>query len=190
MPGPDLRLVVPALLLVAAACSNASLLTLPPPPPGQPKAEVAANSQAPLETAVIVPGTPTGVYALVARGALGCWFGADGPLKPSHVFEAEAEPPAKGGAAEIVLYERDETLRDKRGARALRVAIASSSTSVRVGTTVIRMDPQTAQHMTKDVEVWARGGSGCQLRAHMQPPPAPVQEAAKAKSSSAGGKKR
>jgi hypothetical protein len=110
-------------------------------------------------------------------------------LKPSHVFEAEAEPPAKGGAAEIVLYERDETLRDKRGARALRVAIASSSTSVRVGTTVIRMDPQTAQYMTKDVEVWARGGSGCQLRAHMQPPAALVQEAAKAKSSSAGKKR-
>jgi hypothetical protein len=190
MHGPRLRSIFPALLLTATACSNASLLTLPPPPPGQPKAEVAGSAQVPLETAVIVPGTPTGVYALVARGALQCWFGADGPLKPSHVFEAEAEPPAKGGAAEIVLYERDETLRDKRGARALRVAIASASTSVRVGTTVIRLDARTAQHVVRDVEVWARGGSGCELRAHMQPPPPPVQEASKGKSGSAGGKKR
>jgi hypothetical protein len=190
MHGRSFRLILPGCLLLASACGSASQLTLPAPPVGQPTAEVTGGAQVPVETAVIVPGTPTAVYALVARGALQCWFGADGPLKPTHVFEAEAEPPAKGGGAEITLYERDEALRDKRGARALRVAIASSSDSVRVGTTVIRLDPQTAQHMVKDVEIWARGGSGCELRAHMQPSPAPVQEASKGKTGSPGGKKR
>jgi hypothetical protein len=189
MRWPGLRSIFLALLPMAAACSNASLLSLPPPPQVQPEAEV-ADKRVPVETAVIVPGTPTGVYSQVARGALQCWFGADGPLKPSHVFEAEAEPPAKGGAAEIVLYERDETLRDKRGARALRVAIASASNSVRVATTVMRLEARTAQHMTKDVEVWARGGQGCELRAHMQPAPPSAQEASKGKSGSPGGKKR
>jgi hypothetical protein len=136
----------------------------------------------------MVTGTPTAVYALVARGALGCWFGADGPLKPTHVFEAEAEPPAKGGAAEIVLYERDESLRDKRGPRALKVAFASVSTNVRVGVTVIKMDPQLAQLMVKDVEVWARGGSGCQVRTLLPaPPPAAV---GKDKGGSPAGKRR
>ena len=189
MHGAGIRSILPVLLLSATACSNASL-TLPPPPQAGLKTEAADTGQVPLETAVIVSGTPTSVYAQVARGALQCWFGADGPLKPTHVFEAEAEPPAKGGAAEIVLYERDETLRDKRGARALRVVIASSSSSVRVGTTVIRMNPQMAQDVTKDVEAWARGGSSCQLRARMQPPAAPAPEPAKAKVSSPGVKTR
>jgi hypothetical protein len=163
-----------------AACSNAAQPTLPPPPQGLPPgslgAEAAAGSQVPLETAVIAPGTPTEVYTLVARGALNCWFGADGPLKATHVFEAAAEPPANGGAAEIVLYERDETLRDKRGARALRVEITSSQTRVRVGITVIRFGPPLARAMSKDVATWARGGSGCEVRGVLPPPPpqAPV----------------
>jgi hypothetical protein len=182
------RSILPALLLAAAGCSGTSVMTLPPPPQGQLEPGVAGASQVPLETTVIVPGTPTEVYSLVARGALGCWFGADGPLKPTHVFEAEAQPPANGGAAEIVLYERDESLRDKRGPRALRVDIVSSPPSVRVGITSIRMDPQMAQHMTKDVEVWARGGSGCELRKDLPPPP--VKEAAKIKPGLPPGRKR
>ena len=169
------RSILPALLLALTGCNNAAPLTLPSAPQGlpqgPPKAEVAGGSQVPLETAVIVAGSPTGVYALIARGALNCWFGADGPLKPTHVFEAEAQPPASGGAAEIVLYERDETLRDKRGARALRVQIAGSETSVRVGTSVIKIAPPLAQAMSKDVETWARGGSGCEVRAALPPPP-------------------
>jgi len=52
-------------------------------------------------------GHARALYELVARGALGCWFGAGGPLKTSHVFQAEAAPPAEGGAAEIVLHERE-----------------------------------------------------------------------------------
>jgi hypothetical protein len=164
------RSVLPALLLVLSGCGNAAQLSLPPPTTQSLKAE-ADGSRVPLETAVIVNGSPTGVYALIARGALNCWFGADGPLKPTHVFEAEAQPAASGGAAEIVLYERDETLRDKRGSRSLRVQIASLETRVRVGTSVIKIAPPLAQAMSKDVETWARGGSGCEVRAALPPPP-------------------
>src|SRR5262245_46643841 len=65
----------------------------------------------PHETSVIVAGTPTGVFTQVAQGALGCWFGANGSLKASHIYRAGAEPPAKGGDAEIVIHERDVSLR-------------------------------------------------------------------------------
>jgi hypothetical protein len=188
MSGPFRRLLAPTLLVVASACSSPSL-TLAPQPQSQPQIETAATSQAPVETVLIAPGTPTGVYALVARGALGCWFGADGPLKPTHVFEAAAEPPANGGAAEIVLYERDESLRDKRGARAFRVAFATSSASVRVGVTAIRMEPQLGKLMIKDVEVWAQGGSGCQVRT-LFPPPPPAPAVGKGRSGSPAGKRR
>ena len=162
------------LVLLAGACASSSLPTLPP---SQPPAETGdiAGSRGAYEAAFITPGTPTGVYTLVARGALGCWFGAGGPLKATHVFQAEAEPPTKGGAAEIVLHERDVTLRDQRGVRAYRISFVSDATGVRVGTSALKIEPQLAQLMAKDVGAWARGGSSCELRSIMPPaPPAPV----------------
>src|SRR5262245_21761566 len=62
------------------------------------------------ETATTVPGDPTSIYTLVARGIHACWFGAGGPLSNSHVFRAEAQSPTKGGQAEIMIHERDVAL--------------------------------------------------------------------------------
>ena len=113
---------------------------------------------APFETTTIAAGTPTEVYAQVAGGALRCWFGADGPLKASHVFHAEAAPPAQGGAAEIVLHERDASLRDQRGPRAFRVAFTGDPGGVRVAITTIKVAAPLGELMVRDVVVWASGG--------------------------------
>jgi len=121
----------------------------------------------------MVSGTPTEVYALVARGILGCWFGADGPLKGSHVFQAEADPPAKGGGAEVVLHERDHSLPDQRGSRAYRISFAREAGGVLVGMSALRFEAALAQAMAKDVEGWAKGDAGCRMRA-LLPPQAPV----------------
>jgi hypothetical protein len=161
---------------LAGGCTSASLPALlgPPEPgrtgPDQPGSILAASG--PYETAAIVSGTPTQVYALVARGALACWFGPGGPLKASHVFRAAAEPPAKGGTAEIVIHERDRSFRDQRGVQAYRIAFASEIGGVRVGTTALKFEPARAQAMAKDVEIWAKGGSSCRLPGPMPPSPA------------------
>jgi hypothetical protein len=170
MQGPGSISIIPVLLLATAACTS-SLPTLPPSSQPAPQADNAEISQVPAEVVSIVPGTPTDVYALVARGALRCWFGADGPLKPTHVFHAEAESPAKGGAAEMVLHERDETMRDKRGARAFRVSLAGVPAGVRVAIAMPRMEQQLAQLMAKDVTAWTKGGTDCEMRKHMPPQP-------------------
>lgn len=132
----------------------------------------------------MVQGTPTEVYSLVARGALGCWFAANGPLKATHVFHADAAPPSQGGLAEIVLHERNPSVRDQRGARAFHVAFASDVAGVRVRVTVIKVAQTLAEPMVRDVEVWARGGAGCQAR-ELGPPQtaAPLQPTAKTKTS-------
>lgn len=170
MPRPDFIAIIPVLLLATAACTTATLPTLPPPQPA-PQAGHAETSQAPAEVVSIVPGTPTEIYALVARGAHRCWFGADGPLKPTHVFHAEADSPASGGTAEMVLHERDETLRDKRGTRAFRVSFSSAPAGVRLAIAAPKMEQQLAQLMTKDVAAWAKGGTDCEVRRQMPPPP-------------------
>lgn len=135
-----------------------------------------------VDTTIIAQGTTTEAYAQVAQRALRCWFGADGPLKATHVFNAEAASPAEGGAAEIFLQERDTTMRDQRGNRAFRVSFAAEVTGVRIGVTNLKMTDPLAQLMVRDVETWARGGEGCQARA-LSPPqvaaPAPLQPPAK-----------
>ena len=147
------------------------------------------SGQTPVETAIIVPGTPTEVYLLVARGALGCWLAANGPLKTTHVFRAEAAPPSQGGLAEIVLHERDGSLRDQRGARAFQVKFAGDAAGVRVEVTVVKIAPALAELMVKDVEAWARGATGCQAQA-LSPPQtsAPMQPSAKTKTSRGGAR--
>jgi hypothetical protein len=137
----------------------------------------------------MVPGSPTDAYAQVARGVLRCWFGADGPLKATHVFHAEAEPPAQGGAAEIVVHERDEEQRDKRGPRAFRVHFSTEQAAVRVAVTAPKMEKQLAEVMTRDVEAWAKGGSDCGLRRQVPPMVMPVaDERTKGTSSSSPGR--
>jgi hypothetical protein len=137
--------------------------------------------QEPTRTTLIAKSTPTGVYEIVARGALGCWFGANGPLKPTHVFHAEADPPAAGGAAEIVLHERDTAYPDQRGPRAFRVTFAGTPGGAQVGIANLKMATPLGDAMTKDVETWAAGGEGCGVRRLYPPPPPPEKAKGKAK---------
>jgi hypothetical protein len=117
------------------------------------------------ETTIIAAGTPTEVYALLARHALRCWFGADGPLKATHIFHADAASPTAGGAADIVLQERDPAFSDRRGPRAFRIAITGDAAGVRVGISNLRMSEPLGGLMVKDAETWARGGERCETRA-------------------------
>jgi hypothetical protein len=95
------------------------------------------------------------------------------------VFQAEAAPPAKGGAAEIVIHERDTSFRDQRGVRAYRISFSGEATGVRVGMTALKFETKLAQAMARDVENWAKGGAGCQLRALLPPPPPPAGKTVK-----------
>jgi hypothetical protein len=170
------------LLLAALAAGGCTAANFPVLPALPSIAQTGGGVQAqpgPYETSWVVAGTPTVVFAQVARGALGCWFAADGPLKASHVYRAEADPPAKGGTAEIGVFERDSSTRDQRGPRAYRVAMTTEGSGVRVAATALKFDQALAQAMARDVESWAKGESGCQLRALLPPPapPTPVRTA-------------
>src|SRR5262245_35396978 len=107
------RAVTIALMLtiasLAAGCTAANMPKIPllSPPAADTDAEAtsavpaAPVASGPIEMSLIAPGTPTGVFTQVAHEALRCWFGAGGPLKATHVYRADAQPPAKGGNAVI-----------------------------------------------------------------------------------------
>jgi hypothetical protein len=149
----------------AAGCSSSGAPTLPPPGTIETAATPHASSTAAVETTIIVPGTATEAYTLVAHGALRCWLAPDGPLKGTHIFRAAADSPTQGGAAEIVLHERDITLGDQRGPRAFRIAFVSDASGVRVTIVNLKMPDGIAPFMVRDAETWARGGEGCLARA-------------------------
>ena len=172
-------LLVVALAALAGACTSAGLPQVPGKS-GQIETSAANSTQSlptPVETVTTAPGEPTEVYALVARGIHACWFGAAGPLRGTHVFHAQARPPAQGGQAEIVIHERDVATREQRGPQALRVSFESAVGGSRVGIAALKLPPGFGEPMARDVEEWSKGRSGCQLRASLpQPEVAPAQK--------------
>jgi hypothetical protein len=108
-----------------------------------------------------IVGAPTDVYARVARGAMACWFGTDGPLKAEYIYHAEARPASQGGTAEIVIHEIDRASDNPRGLRAYRVVIKPSGDISAVTIENLKLPEPLAAGMEKDVRRWAAGAVGC-----------------------------
>lgn len=106
-------------------------------------------------------GSPTEVYTRVARGALTCWFGASGPLKGPYIYHADAEPPSKGGRADIVIRNRDANAADPRSLRAFRVGISPDSDGTRVDVENATIPEPLATRLGADARRWAAGEEGC-----------------------------
>jgi len=179
------------LALLAGACASSGLPRVATSS-GQIETSTAGTSdrvaQA-YEAATTIVGDPTSLYTLVARGIHACWFGAGGPLSNTHVFRAEADSPTKGGQAEIIIHERDVSLTDQRGPQAVRISFENTAGVVRVATKVLKVPPGYGEPITRDVETWAKGGAGCQLRASFPQPSATTAQKAPGKPSAKPGAK-
>lgn len=106
-------------------------------------------------------GTSTEIYERVARGALTCWLGASGPLKNTHVFHAVSQPARKGGLSQIVLSEKAENTKSKRGAQAARITIQPSGSTAAVSFENVRLRDTLADRFNADVHRWAADNEGC-----------------------------
>ena len=83
-PGPIRAGIIAAVSVLAAGCTSDSVPELPS------IGDITGN----LSPAAPVVGPPTEIYARLARGAMACWFGNDGPLKSNYIFHGEAAPPS------------------------------------------------------------------------------------------------
>jgi hypothetical protein len=106
-------------------------------------------------------GSATEVYTRVARGALTCWFGAAGPLKGPYIYHADAEPPSKGGRAEIVIRTRDKDAADPRSLKAFRVGIQPGGQGTQIEVENVKIAEPLAARLTSDVQRWAADQEGC-----------------------------
>ena len=130
-------------------------MTLPSlPSVGSISAIGAGSSERPLGSAIEL-------YSRIGRGAVACWFGANGPLKLSYIYHADAEPPSRGGKAEIIIHQREPGQPNPRGAKAYWVAIEPSGETATLQTENLKMPDAMGKGMTEDVERWSKGETAC-----------------------------
>lgn len=135
-------------VVLLAGCSGASLPTLPLPP-----------------LSAAYPHPPPEIYARIARGALGCWFAAAGPLKRTHIFHADVAPPSDNAGAEIVIHERDPNAESPRSIRAYRIVITRAPEGTFVAGENLKLPATLAASMDDDIHRWAKGKVGCNTQA-------------------------
>lgn len=161
------RIVLVVAIVTAAGlagCAGGTLETAGLPTPSQlklPEAPKLSDIELPKASKPVV-GTPTEVYERVGRGAVSCWLGAGGPLKGTHIFDAAAEPAHKGGAAEIVIRERDDNAPNPRSVRAYRISIQpGGNDTATVEVENLKLPDALSRQMKSNVEAWSAGEEGC-----------------------------
>lgn len=136
-----------------------------------------------------VDGTPSTVYGLIASGASRCWFAPTGQLKKNYVFHADADSPARGGAAEIAVHERDAVSGRPWGLRVFKVQLKPTGEQSVIDVENIKMPEPMAGQMRADVFDWAQGGKGCRLMPlELEPPAVAVKSKKKVKTKTVAAK--
>lgn len=200
-----------SVALVLGGCAggggDAPALTLPEMPK-MPDLSAVSSITAPAEEAP--QGSATELYTRIARGAVGCWFATNGPLKKGYIYHAEADAPSRGGKAEITIHVRDMAQPNPRGPKAFKVTIdPKDEASAVLASENLKMPEPMAEAMKADIGRWSHGELGCKgattatgwapedHTASIAPPPAPkgaskkpAKKAAAAKSAPATATKK
>jgi hypothetical protein len=171
-------LSAPLAAAILSACAGAGQQAQPLSLPKLPS--VGSISEA-IPAAMGQPvGSATDIYARIAQGAMGCWFGANGPLKKDYIFHASADAPSRGGKAQIVIHQRDPTQPNPRGAKAYQINIdPTGESSATIKTENLKMTDAFATAMTGDVGRWSKSDQGCAENSTVvgwvPAPPAPAE---------------
>jgi hypothetical protein len=130
-----------------------------------------------------VSGPPAEIYRRIASGSARCWFAPRSPLKTTHIFHADADPPAKGGAVEAAVMVRDPAAPKPWGPRAFRVMLTADGDYTAIEVQNLSMSAEVASLMRADVFHWAQNGQQCKLKPPPEEagPPPPPAKAAKVK---------
>jgi hypothetical protein len=105
----------------------------------------------------IATSKPVDAYVLLGGRIKTCWFNADHPLLPNHVYRADVSP--SGRMVQIVIHEKLALGRAGDATYAVDFKEVEGYTVVR--TYNRKMPPVLAAKMQYDIDRWKRGETNC-----------------------------
>ena len=86
-----------------------------------------------------------------------CWFNADAPLLPNHVYRADVSP--DGSKVQITIHEKKAL--GRAGLSTYAIDFSSEGTYTVVTTENRKMPPELAAKMQFDIDRWKGGETNC-----------------------------
>ncbi len=105
----------------------------------------------------VATSKPVDAYVLLGGRIKTCWFNADHPLLPNHVYRADVSP--SGRMVQIVIHEKLALGRAGDATYAVDFKEEGAYTVVR--TYNRKMPPALAAKMQYDIDRWKRGETNC-----------------------------
>jgi hypothetical protein len=111
----------------------------------------------PVSRTSIATARPVDAYVMLGGRIKTCWFNADAPLLPNHVYRADVSP--DGGKVEITIHQKIAL--GRAGVETYAVNFAEQGPYTVVTTQNLSMPPQLAAKMQYDIDQWKRGETNC-----------------------------
>jgi hypothetical protein len=106
---------------------------------------------------VAAVATPVDAYVMLGGRIKTCWFNADAPLLPNHVYRADVSP--DGDKVQITIHQKIEL--GRAGAETYAIDFSQQGTYTVVTTQNRSMPPALAAKMQYDIDRWKRGETNC-----------------------------
>jgi hypothetical protein len=104
----------------------------------------------------IAAAKPVDAYVLLGGRIKSCWFNADAPLLPNHVYRANVSP--NGNTVQITIHQK--LALGRPGLSTYAIDFRKDLSTV-VTTENRKMPPDLAAKMQYDIDRWKRGESNC-----------------------------
>ena len=105
----------------------------------------------------IAAAKPVDAYVLLGGRIKTCWFNADAPLLPEHVYRADVSP--DGSKVQITIHEKIAL--GRAGVSTYAIDFNQDGGYTIVTTQNRGMTPELAVKMQFDIERWKRGQTNC-----------------------------
>jgi hypothetical protein len=112
---------------------------------------------APGSRMAIAGSRPVDAYVLLGGRIKSCWFNADAPLLPNHVYRAKVSP--DGSKVQITIHQREALGRP--GLSTYAIDFREEGAYTVVSTENRKMPPELAAKMQFDIARWKRGETNC-----------------------------
>jgi hypothetical protein len=143
--------------VLGLGCGFRSGLSLGSPPSQASYESTSAVPVAPARSVSFASAKPVDAYVLLGGRIKSCWFNADTPLLPQHVYRANVSP--DGSKVHITIHQKQAL--GRAGVSTYAIDFRQEGASTLVTTENRSMPPELAAKMQFDIDRWKRGEANC-----------------------------